>query len=411
MTLKDLLRKKDKIEDCPASLDDESPEIKPDFTFVRSDTNTHEVISPPTFQENSPPKDEGNRLSRHFARLRTSSNASHSSRPSSREKDSRPSSRDKDSRRLSQRLSLSSHSRHSSRGSVNVPTDLPEIQNVAVRSEDNQAAWEERATILAKENPNKNRPLSQDTTAFGHPRSHPPTPKLQQDPNFHPDHLGDKAPRGRTISDAKSDDDLQEAIRLHEAGNLEASTAMFGRLAGNNAMAQILYGLALRHGWGTEADPGLGITYLSKAASNSASVEAEALHKGVKKGGAAKGELVLAIYELANSFRHGWGIAKDPVAAKKYYEVAANLGDTDAMNEVGRCYEEGYGGKKDRVSLPSLPSACAFCSTSMKASLPSSNFELQDLQGESLSDRLVQSSSHTVFEPTPRRAGRFLVVP
>lgn len=70
----------------------------------------------------------------------------------------------------------------------------------------------------------------------------------------------------------------------------------------------------------------------------------------MKKGGAAKGELVLAIYELANSFRHGWGVGKDPVAARSYYETAANLGDTDAMNEVARCYEEGFGGKKDRVS-------------------------------------------------------------
>ncbi|KAL9032579.1 MAG: hypothetical protein Q9214_007907, partial [Letrouitia sp. 1 TL-2023] len=70
----------------------------------------------------------------------------------------------------------------------------------------------------------------------------------------------------------------------------------------------------------------------------------------MKKGGAAKGELVLAIYELANSYRHGWGVEKDPVAARSYYETAANLGDTDAMNEVARCYEEGFGGKKDKVS-------------------------------------------------------------
>jgi hypothetical protein len=26
---------------------------------------------------------------------------------------------------------------------------------------------------------------------------------------------------------------------------------------------------------------------------------------------------VLAIFELANCFRHGWGIAKDPIAAKQ----------------------------------------------------------------------------------------------
>lgn len=37
----------------------------------------------------------------------------------------------------------------------------------------------------------------------------------------------------------------------------------------------------------------------------------------MKKGGAAKGELVLAIFELANCFRNGWGIEKDPFAAKQ----------------------------------------------------------------------------------------------
>lgn len=95
----------------------------------------------------------------------------------------------------------------------------------------------------------------------------------------------------------------------------------------------------------------MGISYLSRAASSSAAVESAALSSGLKQGGAAKGELVLAIYELANSFRHGWGVEKDPVAARSYYETAANLGDTDAMNEVAKCYEDGLGGKKDRVSV------------------------------------------------------------
>jgi TPR repeat protein len=69
----------------------------------------------------------------------------------------------------------------------------------------------------------------------------------------------------------------------------------------------------------------------------------------MKKGGAAKGELVLAMYELANCFRNGWGVEKDPIAARQYYETAANLGDTDAMNECAWCYLEGFGGKKDKV--------------------------------------------------------------
>lgn len=93
------------------------------------------------------------------------------------------------------------------------------------------------------------------------------------------------------------------------------------------------------------------MTYLSAAASNSASIESQALQAGMKKGGAAKGELVLAIFELGNCFRNGWGVKKDPAAARQYFETAANLGDTDAMNEVAWCYLEGFGGKKDKVRL------------------------------------------------------------
>src|SRR4051812_431537 len=109
-----------------------------------------------------------------------------------------------------------------------------------------------------------------------------------------------------------------------------------------------------RHAWGIEANQEQAVHYLSMAASNSADVEALALGAGMKKGGSAKGELVLAMYELANCFRNGWGIKKDPVAAKQYYETAANLGDTDAMNEVAWCYLEGFGTKKDKVSQFSL---------------------------------------------------------
>ena len=351
MTLRDLLKKKEKIKDAPPETVEPPPEEpKPEFTFFRSDTNTQEVITPPSFSDEFPASKQEQHITSPFSRLRTSSNASATSRPSSKSKEhSRPSSKDKDSRRLSHRFHISrSHSRSTSQTSTNIPTDLPDIAPLTIQSEEEkQAAWEERATILAKENPNNCRPLSQSSTTSTH--SHRSTKANVPQPDFHPAHLGDKPVRGSIISDAKSDDDIQKAIRLHEAGDLVESTAMFGRLADNNAMAQILYGLALQHGWGITPDPALGITYISRAASNSASVEADALGKGVKKGGAAKGELVLAIYELANSFRHGWGVERDPVAARKYYEVAANLGDTDAMNEAGWCYEEGYGGKKDRV--------------------------------------------------------------
>lgn len=83
-------------------------------------------------------------------------------------------------------------------------------------------------------------------------------------------------------------------------------------------------------------------------------IEDEALKAGMSKGGAAKGELVLAIFELANCFRHGWGVEKDPKAAFQYYLTAANLGDADAQNELAWCYQEGFGCKKSRVSLRPL---------------------------------------------------------
>lgn len=84
-----------------------------------------------------------------------------------------------------------------------------------------------------------------------------------------------------------------------------------------------------RHGWGCTPDVARAVTYLSLAAAHSAVVENEALKAGLKKGGALKGELILAIFELANCFRHGWGIPKDPIAAKlvsaPYFKFCPNF--------------------------------------------------------------------------------------
>ncbi|EPS38555.1 hypothetical protein H072_7693 [Dactylellina haptotyla CBS 200.50] len=156
--------------------------------------------------------------------------------------------------------------------------------------------------------------------------------------------------RSLSLSDQGTDNNIQEAIRLHEEGDLENSTRLFKQLAdpngANNPLSQVLYGLAIRHGWGCQPNSEEAVKYLQAAAANSALIEQEALRAGMKKGGAAKGELVLAIFELGNCFRHGWGTEKDPVAAFNYYQTAANLGDTDAMNETGWCYLNGYGLKK-----------------------------------------------------------------
>ena len=343
MTLKDLLKKKEKVtEDVTESFPTPEPPGPPEFTFMRTDTNTQEIIKPPSFAGDNQPipapsPNPTTPLKRPVSRLRKLSTASHSSR--SPEKDPNA-----PSRKLSQRLHIS---RASSTSSVHIASDLPNIPDPYSQNGDQQekeARWEERATRLAKDEASN--PASRRGSIP------PPTDDLSQMRLATPDRGASRSSsRPRSVSDAASDENIQEAIRLHEAGELTKATQMFGRLAGTgNVLSQVLYGLSLRHGWGCQPDPTTAVTYLRSAATNSATVEAEALKAGMKKGGAAKGELVLAIFELANCFRHGWGVEVDKVAARQYYETAANLGDTDAMNEAARCYLEGFGGKKDKVS-------------------------------------------------------------
>lgn len=251
---------------------------------------------------------------------------------------SSPEKEKKERRRLSQRLHLGKD-RSGSNSSVNLPPDLPAIEDAYSDSgdrQDREARWEERATILASKSP-----------VF------PPDSLMGDMDGLNLAPGGQSPARAQSINDPDSDVDIQKAIQLHESGELEQATEMFRKLAeSGNVLSQVLYGLSLRHGWGCQPDHARAVTYLSAAASNSATIESDALKAGMKKGGAAKGELVLAIFELANCFRHGWGVPVDKVAARQYYETAANLGDTDAMNEAAWCYVEGFGGKKDKVSCP-----------------------------------------------------------
>ena len=347
MPLRDILKKKDKVEHDVQGASG-LPKVD-DFTFVRTDTHTEEIIVPPTFDEDNIAAEDAHGAGRPkiLSRFRKASNVSARSQNSTNAVDDTPveaGSSPNGKRRLSQRLHLTPKSRASSHSSIIVPSDLPSISDdFDAPVEEKEAKWEERATILAQESPL-------------------PKPEIRvvdEPPQLAVSHLSIEAQglqtrpsiRQRSASDVKSDETIQEAIQLHESGDLEQSTKMFGRLAENgNVLSQVLYGLALRHGWGCQPDPTRAITYLSAAASNSAAIEEQALKAGMKKGGAAKGELVLAIFELANCFRNGWGVQKDPVAARQYYETAANLGDTDAMSEAAWCYMEGFGGKKDKVS-------------------------------------------------------------
>jgi len=365
--LKDLLKKKDTIakdaqQSQPAVL------AVPEFRIIRTTTESEEVIEPPHFEgddvkpDKEPKKERRRTLFSRSSSAFTPKNAGANKARSSLDSDdtkklqSLPV-RPKNERKLSERLHMGGRSR--SKTNENTSSHLPEnlpaapdavsVPSIRVDGTDEgnkyanaqrEAQWEKRATMLA----------SAPSLLEGEDR----TGRKRETINLNaPASTSRDRSRSRSISDQEGDVNIQEAIRLHEAGDLSNSTHMFGQLAdptgANNALSQVLYGLALRHGWGIPPEPDKAIHYLSLAASNSAAVEQAALASGMTKGGAAKGELVLAIFELANCFRYAWGVKKDPVAARQYYETAANLGDTDALDEAAWCYLEGFGGPKDKV--------------------------------------------------------------
>jgi hypothetical protein len=114
------------------------------ITFLRTTTNLQEEITPPVFPGDAKvvphlPQTSPNSKRRSlgiFRRHRSDSNASST--------EGKPHQSVAD--RLHDRLS---RSRASSMSSVNIPADLPEEPTAAARSEDEQAEWEKRATILA----------------------------------------------------------------------------------------------------------------------------------------------------------------------------------------------------------------------------------------------------------------------
>lgn len=189
MTLKDLLRKKDKIKDAgtstsanaaPPALPPPAQDI-PEITFMRTTTTTQELIRPPSFPgDHDPPEKpkEGHRRLSLFRKHTPTPSPSPAAQAETKRPGSlggrRPSSprrpsgdvaaaaaatglagtvtlpeRPKTERKLSERLHLGNRTRSSS--SVNIPLGLQdEGLKAASGEEEQQARWEERATLLAR---------------------------------------------------------------------------------------------------------------------------------------------------------------------------------------------------------------------------------------------------------------------
>ena len=166
MTLKDLLRKKDSPKGQSMLPGDRVP--MPEVKLMRSDTHTQEIINAPTFPEDevlfiSEGKERTRSPSspRSPSRFRSLSNTSTASKDTKAGNSERP----RNERRLSQLLHIRSPSHGSRHSSVHVPNDLPQIVDDTNPSEDREASWEERATLLAKENLNSRRGMFSETTS------------------------------------------------------------------------------------------------------------------------------------------------------------------------------------------------------------------------------------------------------
>jgi hypothetical protein len=259
MGLRDILKKKDKIENSSdeSRREDAVNNLQaPEFTFIRSDTHSHEVIHPPSDPNSQNASHENaDFLSASDAQCPGSAGGesrprriSDAFKPRSRglSASGRPSSmsapeKGGPSRRISQRL----HLKRSPASSENVPENLPEIV-VAGGDDDAEKQWEKRATILAKTaNENKlqrGRPASPTTDPYVAAGIQGGLGSMR---------VTDDQRRSNAVASSPAiDADIQEAIRLHEEGELKESTRLFGILADpngpNNPLSQVLYGLALR---------------------------------------------------------------------------------------------------------------------------------------------------------------------
>lgn len=115
-------------------------------------------------------------------------------------------------------------------------------------AEEQSAQWEFRATMLAQQNERThgNRQRSNSSrSGVGDVPPRIPSPIVRET-----DEKTGRVVEKAVASTQAIDADIQEAIRLHEEGELERSTMIFGRLAdpngANNPLSQVLYGLALR---------------------------------------------------------------------------------------------------------------------------------------------------------------------
>lgn len=302
MGLRDMLKKKDRLAEG-YSADAETTVNKlaaPEFTFIRTDTHTEERIFPPstpqdeylTAKDSFPTAPAATKPRRSLdvfksrSRGNSAASANNDTSHNNKEKEATaaagvpPTSpllpqqqqarspqpqqqtlRPKETvgRRLSHRLHIgtSSTPRRTSTSEF-VPENLPTINLPPDAAE---PEWEARATALAHQTEQARSrsgsvtpsPLAEKANPYELPPLDIGNDRGMIDGTGMTTAAAGNEPRPTTtrkVSSQQIDADIQEAIRLHEDGQLEQSTVKFGILAdpngANNPLSQVLYGLALR---------------------------------------------------------------------------------------------------------------------------------------------------------------------
>ncbi|TBU38372.1 hypothetical protein BD309DRAFT_874525 [Dichomitus squalens] len=176
----------------------------------------------------------------------------------------------------------------------------------------------------------------------------PTTPGAQGQPRAKTSTSKTKGANPALANPQTPQDFLQLGIQHHLENRLTESAAAFEKsatLGGGCGVGMLMWGLAQRHGWGCEKNEQAGFRWLRRAAELAVS-DLEKEKQGDMS--AVRSELVLAIYEVGQSFFRGWGVQKDKEMAVQYYRVAARLGDPDAQQELAFCLLNGKGCKKDK---------------------------------------------------------------
>lgn len=162
---------------------------------------------------------------------------------------------------------------------------------------------------------------------------------------------GDRVPLSEATASTPQDF-LQLGIQHHEANRLQESAACFEKSAKSNGgcgVGMLMWGLALRHGWGCEKNEKLGFKWLQKAAEHAVE-DLESSRGGTDVGAVQvsfmtdnyvlskryvsfkQTELLLAIYEVGQCFFQGWGVPKDQkMAVVSLFSVSLRILIINAM--------------------------------------------------------------------------------